>query len=277
MAEEDRIDGHTRQDEPVAIRLPRRRADLPELEQPEIRQGMRPGQHFVRVMRPRERRFEREEEGTFRATERAIAPRTDAERLWRSVRRIAVGRTLSTEELDEQKLWELYLSCSPEKLNLSDRGYVSGLHPLELWLASYLQEHPNATWQQVQDASAEVRQEAYSWLLKGNLQGQDTRIRILLEQDAFARIYDKWRQVGYPLAVIAPCRWSHAIEPAPHLVGSRKSIVRIPGRPAIGESPQGPAANRRIESRTAPFPGWRPRGAPIRSLREPTGKPPGNT
>src|SRR5439155_8669104 len=77
----------------------------PEVEQPEIRQGMRPGQHFVRVMRPRERRFEREvEEGTFRATERAIAPRTGAERLWRSVRRIAVGRTLSTEELEEQKL-----------------------------------------------------------------------------------------------------------------------------------------------------------------------------
>ena len=107
-------------------------------------------------------------------------------------------------DLDEQKLWELYLSCSPEKLNLSDRGYVSGLHPLELWLASYLQAHPNATWQQVQDASAEMRQEAYSWLLKGSMQGQDTRIRILLEQDAFARIYEKWRQVGYPFSHLVP-------------------------------------------------------------------------
>jgi membrane peptidoglycan carboxypeptidase len=107
-------------------------------------------------------------------------------------------------DLDEQKLWELYLSCSPEKLNLSDRGYVSGLHPLELWLASYLQHHPDATWQQVQDASADVRQEAYSWLFRGNLQGQDTRIRILLEQDAFARIYENWKKVGYPFSHLVP-------------------------------------------------------------------------
>src|SRR6266567_3055653 len=98
------MDGETGLDEPVAIRLPRRHADMPDVEQPEIRQGMRPGQHFVRVLRPRERRFEREEKGTFRATERAIAPRTGVERLWRSVRRVAVGRTLSTEELEEQKL-----------------------------------------------------------------------------------------------------------------------------------------------------------------------------
>jgi len=104
LSEDNRIDDVNGGEEPVAIRLPRRRADLPELEQPEIRQGMRPGQHFVRIMRPRERRFEREEEGTFRATERAIAPRTGAQRLWRSVRRIAVGRTLSTEELEEQRL-----------------------------------------------------------------------------------------------------------------------------------------------------------------------------
>ena len=67
------------------------------------------------------------------------------------------GVAIKRNELDEQKLWELYLSCSPEKLNLSDRGYVSGLHPMELWLASYLQAHPNATWQQVLDASGDVR------------------------------------------------------------------------------------------------------------------------
>jgi membrane peptidoglycan carboxypeptidase len=107
-------------------------------------------------------------------------------------------------ELDEQKLWELYLSCSPEKLNLRDRGYVSGHHPLELWLASYLQKHPEATWQKVLDASADARQEIYSWLFSGGWQKQDTRIRILLEQDAFARIYEKWRQVGYPFSHLIP-------------------------------------------------------------------------
>ena len=107
-------------------------------------------------------------------------------------------------DLDEQKLWELFLSCSPEKLSLADRGYVSGLHPLELWLASYLQEHPNASFQQALDASAPVRQDVYSWLFTGGMQKQDTRIRILLEQDAFSRIYENWRQVGYPFSHLIP-------------------------------------------------------------------------
>jgi membrane peptidoglycan carboxypeptidase len=36
------------------------------------------------------------------------------------------------------------------------------------------------------------------------MQKQDTRIRILLEQDAFSRIYDNWRQVGYPFSHLIP-------------------------------------------------------------------------
>ncbi len=111
---------------------------------------------------------------------------------------------LQRDELDEQKVWELYLSSSPEKLSLVDRGYVSGLHPLELWLASYLQEHPNASFQQALDASAQIRQDVYAWLYKGGLEKQDTRIRILLEQDAFSRIYENWRQVGYPFSHLIP-------------------------------------------------------------------------
>src|SRR5207248_2882645 len=66
--------------------------------------------------------------------------------------------------LTQDQLWDLYLSLSPEKLSLADRGYVAGIHPLELWLVNYLREHPGAPWTEVIEASAEARQEIYSWL-----------------------------------------------------------------------------------------------------------------
>ena len=107
-------------------------------------------------------------------------------------------------DLSDNELWDLYLTYSPERLNLADRGYVAGIHPLELWLVEYLQKHPGASWKEILEASAQVRQEAYSWLFKGNPHKQDTRIRILLEQDAFERIYENWKALGYPFSYLVP-------------------------------------------------------------------------
>jgi membrane peptidoglycan carboxypeptidase len=106
--------------------------------------------------------------------------------------------------LTNEELWHLYLTYSPQHLNLSDRGFVSGIHPIELWLVRYLDQHPGASWDQVLKASAEVRQEAYAWLYKGGARMQDTRIRILLEQDAFNQIIQNWRATGYPFAHLVP-------------------------------------------------------------------------
>ena len=100
--------------------------------------------------------------------------------------------------LTQDQLWDLYNTISPEKMSLADRGYVAGFHPLELWLLTYLRDHPGASWNEVVDASADVRQETYAWLFNGSLTKQDTRIRILIEQDAFARIWENWRSYGYP-------------------------------------------------------------------------------
>jgi membrane peptidoglycan carboxypeptidase len=106
--------------------------------------------------------------------------------------------------MTEEQLWDLYLGCSPERLSLADRGYVAGIHPLELWLVTYLRDHPGATWSEVAEASASVRQDVYSWLFKGSAHKQDSRIRILLEQDAFNRILENWRSLGYPFAHLVP-------------------------------------------------------------------------
>jgi membrane peptidoglycan carboxypeptidase len=111
---------------------------------------------------------------------------------------------LPHEVITENELWDLYLNYSPERLNLADRGYVAGIHPLELWLVRYLDQHPNASWDDVIQASAEVRQQVYGWLFNGSLAKQDNRIRILLEQDAFERILENWRATGYPFARLVP-------------------------------------------------------------------------
>jgi membrane peptidoglycan carboxypeptidase len=111
---------------------------------------------------------------------------------------------LPRESITEQQLWDLYLGYSPEKLSLADRGYVAGVHPLELWLVRYLQQHSGASWDQVLAASAQARQQVYNWLFNGSMSKQDVRIRILLEQDAFERILANWQLTGYPFARLVP-------------------------------------------------------------------------
>jgi amino acid transporter len=105
MADDDSrtLTGTRRDDERQVIRLPRQRTNE-DPEQPSVRQGGKPGERIVRLMRPSERRFQSEEPGTLRATDVATQPRTKAERAWRSMRRVLLGAPLSTEVQEEQRL-----------------------------------------------------------------------------------------------------------------------------------------------------------------------------
>jgi membrane peptidoglycan carboxypeptidase len=133
--------------------------------------------------------------------------------IYRTVRpdadRAALGAFLAAvlphEAIDANRLWDLYRETSPRTVSLRDRGYIAGIHPLELWLVTWLQHHPSATRAEMLAASAEVRQTAYAWLFakKGPYQ-QNLRIRILLEQQAFDRILEDWRHQGYPFAQLVP-------------------------------------------------------------------------
>jgi hypothetical protein len=71
-------------------------------------------------------------------------------------------------------------------------------------VVNYLKDHPGATWNEVIDASADARQATYAWLFNGSLTKQDTRIKILIEQDAFQRIWENWREYGYPFGHLVP-------------------------------------------------------------------------
>ncbi len=111
----------------------------------------------------------------------------------------------ASTSLDSKDLAELYAGYGPEKFNLHDRGYISRIHPLELWLVNYLQSHPGGRRRDMIDASAETRQEVYQWLFKSKRKGAaDSRIRIILEEEAFEQLHQAWARVGYPFPSLVP-------------------------------------------------------------------------
>ncbi|MDE2398181.1 MAG: transglycosylase domain-containing protein [Burkholderiales bacterium] len=100
---------------------------------------------------------------------------------------------------------ELRAKAGPERWGLADRGYLAGVHPLELWVAAWLRTHPKATLSETIAASAAQRQEVYGWLFKTRHKGaQDERIRTLLEQQAFVEIQRDWKRLGYPFDSLTP-------------------------------------------------------------------------
>jgi len=107
--------------------------------------------------------------------------------------------------LDKERLRQLYDDYPPERYSLADKGYITGVNPLELWLVAYKIAHPDATRSKMIAVSKSVRIESYAWLFHAKKKGaQDTRIRILLELDAFARIQQRWARLGYPFDKLVP-------------------------------------------------------------------------
>ncbi|MFZ3081228.1 transglycosylase domain-containing protein [Rhodoferax ferrireducens] len=105
----------------------------------------------------------------------------------------------------EPKLAKLYEQYAPERMSLADRGYLAGVHPLELWLVGYLRNHPGASQTQVMQASVAERQTVYAWLLSTHRkQAQDKRILDLLEGEGFLEIHRQWAQMGYPFESLVP-------------------------------------------------------------------------
>lgn len=99
----------------------------------------------------------------------------------------------------------LYAKYGPDKFNLSDRGYLAHVHPLELWMLNYESEYPHAQLKEIWAKSGSERQDVYWWLFKTDHSGaQNNRIFTLLEQDAFKEIYKSWKRQGYPFDSLVP-------------------------------------------------------------------------
>jgi membrane peptidoglycan carboxypeptidase len=111
----------------------------------------------------------------------------------------------STNEVPAERIAKMYETYAPENMSLADRGYVSSIHPLELWVVGYLREHQKAGWKEVADASVKQRQEVYSWLFNTHRKhAQDKRIAGLIEVEAFLKIHAQWKKMGYPFDSLVP-------------------------------------------------------------------------
>jgi membrane peptidoglycan carboxypeptidase len=134
---------------------------------------------------------------------RSVAP--EEPRSWFDARMRAALKGTPDQWLTDNDLAKLYTKYAIDKFNLNDRGYIARVHPIELWMLNYLRRHPSATESELRGASKDARFTSYLWLFKTRYRGtQDRRIRRMVELQAYARITQAWRALGYPFETVTP-------------------------------------------------------------------------
>jgi len=132
---------------------------------------------------------------------RYIEPQADLAAFTRLMR----GRLVRPGAYDDKDMAYLFETYGPDKFNLADRGYITQIHPLELWLAAYLRQHPTAKWEELVQKSGRERIEVYDWLFTtGRKNAQDNRIQSLMEIESFQELHKRWRRLGYPFNSLVP-------------------------------------------------------------------------
>ncbi|MGZ5576507.1 MAG: transglycosylase domain-containing protein [Methylobacter sp.] len=130
----------------------------------------------------------------------AVYPDADSHALSSYLNAHLSATTLAAEDIEQ-----LQQKYSPANFDLQDQGYITKVHPLELWLVGYLVRHPDATRAEVIAASTEQRQNVYRWLFKSSRKNaQQRRIMTLLEDEAFKQIHTAWDRLGYPFGSLTP-------------------------------------------------------------------------
>jgi membrane peptidoglycan carboxypeptidase len=124
---------------------------------------------------------------------------------WFAQRMRAALQHTANASISDADLAKLYAKYAIDKFNLNDRGYISRVHPIELWMLQYLRQHPNATEGELRTASRGARFTSYAWLYKTRHHlTQDRRIRRMVELQAYRAIGKSWRELGYPFQTITP-------------------------------------------------------------------------
>ncbi|MCH1931690.1 transglycosylase domain-containing protein [Shewanella sp. A25] len=112
---------------------------------------------------------------------------------------------LPQKSYTDKRINELYNKYGKDKYNLPDQGYIARVHPLELWVLNYMNEHPEANLNDIKDASKDQRQEVYRWLFRTrHKNARDVRVRVMLEVEAFLDIHQRWARLGYPFESMVP-------------------------------------------------------------------------
>ncbi len=134
---------------------------------------------------------------------RSVAP--DEPYSWFAQRMRAALKNTPNASISDDDLAKLYAKYAIDKFNLNDRGYISGVHPIALWMLDYMRRHPNATEDELRKASRDARLTSYAWLFKTRHHiTQDRRIRHMVELQAYDAIGKSWRALGYPFETITP-------------------------------------------------------------------------
>jgi len=111
----------------------------------------------------------------------------------------------ASASLSPQVLESMFKVHASDAYNLADRGYVSQIHPLELWVVKTLRAAPQTDLHTLYEQGAGVRREVYSWLFKTSRKNaQDIRIQSLIEVEAFDRLLVDWKRLGYPFDNLTP-------------------------------------------------------------------------
>lgn len=111
----------------------------------------------------------------------------------------------SEAAIQPARLRALYERADPVGVSLVDRGFLAGIHPLELWLVEFRLRHPEARRAEIMDSSRAARREVYQWLFSTRRsEAQDQRIRSILEVEAFFEIHRAWQRLGYPFGSLVP-------------------------------------------------------------------------
>ncbi len=139
------------------------------------------------------------------AVHRYLFPEASQETFNAFVRAHIAKDKAAAAKLTDTRLVEMYGSYGPGKYDLPDQGYIAKVHPLDLWLLGYLLKNPSAQLKDAVNASRFERQEVYGWLFKSRHKGaRDSRVRTMVEIEAFLDIHQRWKRVGYPFDHLVP-------------------------------------------------------------------------
>ncbi|HWR78546.1 MAG TPA: transglycosylase domain-containing protein, partial [Thiobacillus sp.] len=111
----------------------------------------------------------------------------------------------ASASLSQKTLESMYTTHAPDAYDLADRGYITQIHPLELWVVKTLRAAPKTDLKTLYESGTGVRLEVYDWLFRTSRKNtQDIRIQSLLEVEAFDGLLRDWKRVGYPFDNITP-------------------------------------------------------------------------
>lgn len=115
-------------------------------------------------------------------------------------------RQFPGDSFPPEEVARLYQGVTPS-LILVERGLLARAHPLEVWVAAWLWNRPEATLQEIQRHAFQSRQEAHGWLLRPTsdlTRAQDRALKIAREREAFKPIHAAWQRLGYPYNDMVP-------------------------------------------------------------------------